>query len=102
MAAHLAGERRAGFLQLLLDEGMSGFPHHGNASVPLDPWRQVPRAFHVKYDRRSRISRKNIGCEHHEQPIGVDDAAVLRDHAEPVAVAVEREPELSLARGERL
>ena len=41
VAAHLAGQRRAGLLQLGLDQRMAGFPHQRLAAVVADPAGEV-------------------------------------------------------------
>ena len=47
---------------------------------------------------RAGVALEHVGREQHQLAVGVDDLAVLRDDAEAVAVAVEREAELGIGR----
>ena len=91
VTAHLAREQGAALLQPGLDERMAGLPHAGRAAMLADPRREVARALHVVDDLGARLARQHVLREQHQLPVGIDDAAVRRDHAEPVAVAVEGE-----------
>src|SRR3954468_9962581 len=50
VAGHLAGEQRAGLLQLRLDERVAGLPDERLAAMALDPGRKQARALHVVDD----------------------------------------------------
>ena len=63
-----------------------------------DPRREVARGLDVVDDLAPGLRAEHVGGEQHQLPVGVDDAAVLGDDAEPVAVAVEREAELGVGR----
>src|SRR5687768_6137164 len=102
MAGHLAGEQRAGFLELRLDERMAGLPDQRSSAVALDVLGKETRALHVVDDLGAGIAAENVLREQHERSVGEDDFAVLRHHTEPVAVAVERESELGVAALQRL
>ena len=97
VAAHLAGERRADFLHLALDQRVAGLPQQRHAAVAQDPRLQVARRLDVVDDRRAGLARQHVGGEQHQLPVGVDDVAVARHDAQAVAVAVEREAELAVA-----
>src|SRR3954465_7457853 len=101
MPGHLAGEQRAALLQLRLDERMAGLPDGRPAAVALDPRREQARALYVVDDLGARVAAGHDLCEQHELAGGEDVPAVLRHHAEPVAVAVEGEPELTRRRTQR-
>ncbi len=92
VAAHLAGQQCAAFLELGLDERMSGLPHRALAAGRGDGLGERARTFHVVNDFTARIARQHVARVQNHLPVRPDDAAVRRDHAEPVAVAVEREP----------
>ena len=102
MAAHLAGQRGAGFLELGLDQRVAGVPHQRRAAVLLDPRRQQARAFDVVDDGAARHARQHVGGEQHQLAVRVDDLAVLGDDAETVAVAVEGDADFGVGILERL
>src|SRR6185437_12951259 len=58
------------------------------------------RRLDVVDDRGAWRTRENVRREQHQLPIRVDHVARRRDDAEPVAVAVESEPELAIALAE--
>ena len=97
VAAHLAGERRAELLHLRLDERVAGLPHHRLAAGGADERRELLRALDVEQDRRAAVALEHVAREEHQLAVGIDDRAVFRDDAEPVAVAVEREADLGVA-----
>ena len=80
---------------------ISEWPVFHSSGLPpwlADPRREIARALHVEDDLGARLPREHVGGEQHQLPVGVDDVAVLGDHAEPVAVAVERQAELGVRR----
>jgi hypothetical protein len=88
VAAHLAGERRAGFLELGLDQRVPGLPQHRLATGLADGHRQALAALHVKDDGSTLVALEDVARKQHDLPVGVDDVAPARDHAQAVAVAV--------------
>ena len=97
VAAHLAGERGADFLHLALDQRVSRLPEQRHAAVAQDPGLQVARRLDVVDHRGAGHAREHVRGEQHQLAVRIDDVAVARDHAEAVAVAVEREAEVVLA-----
>src|SRR5450755_4183470 len=97
MAAHLAGQRRAHFLHLRLDERMAGLPHQGLAAGGADEGREALCALDVVDDGGAGVAPEHVGREEHQLPVGVDDVALSRHDAEPVAVAVEGDAYLGAA-----
>ena len=55
---------------------------------------EQPRALDVEDDLRPRTARQHVGGEQHHLPVRPDDVPLAVHDAEPVAVAVEREPEV--------
>ena len=100
MTAHLATERRAGLAHLRLDQRMPGLPHQRHATALGDPWRQVAGALDVVQDLLARMARQHVGGEQHQLPVGVDYLAIAGDHAETVAVAVERQADFGITLGQ--
>ena len=76
VAAHLAGERRADFLHLALDQRVAGLPQQRHAAVARDPRLQVARRLDVVDDGRAGLAREHVGGEQHQLPVRVDDVAV--------------------------
>ena len=95
VAAHLARERRAALAHPRLDERMAGLPQARHAAVFADPGREVARALHVVDDLGARLARKDILREQHQLPVRKNDLPLGGHHAQPVAVAVESEPDLT-------
>ncbi|ABA49073.1 hypothetical protein BURPS1710b_3142 [Burkholderia pseudomallei 1710b] len=98
VAAHLARERRARLAQLRLHERVARLPHQRLAALLAHPLREIARALHVVDDLRARVARQHFLGEQHQLAVRIDDLAVLRDDAEAVAVAVEREADLGIGR----
>ncbi len=96
MAAHLAGERRIRLLQLGLDQRMPGVPHRRPAAVLTNPRREQARALDVEDDLAAGIVREHVLREQHDLPIRVNDLAILGDHPQAIAIAVECEPDLRI------
>src|SRR3982751_4295754 len=55
MSGHLAGEQRAGLLQLRLDERVAGLPDERSSAVALDPRREQAGRLHVVDDLRAGV-----------------------------------------------
>src|SRR5690606_28065215 len=94
VAAHLAGERRAGLAQLRLDQRVPGPPHERLAAMLAHVLRDIAAALHVVDDLRAGDPRQDVLREEHQLPVGIDDLPVLDDDPEPVAVAVEGQANL--------
>ena len=56
-----------------------------------DPVEQLARGLDVEDDFGAGVARQHVVGEQHQLAVGEDDAAVLGDHAQAVAVAVEGE-----------
>src|SRR6266480_6558941 len=95
MAAHFARERRAALAHPRLDERMTGLPEARHAAVPADPGREVARALYVVDDLGARLAREDILREQHQLPVRKNDLPLGGYHAQPVAVAVESEPDFT-------
>nr|GEU28095.1 hypothetical protein [Tanacetum cinerariifolium] len=96
MAAHLAAQRGAGFLELGLDQRVAGLVHQRHAARLLDVRRQVARAFDVVQDLLARVARQDIGREQHHLAVRINDLAILGHQAQAVAVAVEGQADLGV------
>ena len=81
-------------LHFRLDQRMPGFPHQRLAAALGNPGGEPARAFDVVDDLGAGVAAQHVVRKQHQLPVGVDDVAALGDHAEPVAVAVEREAQL--------
>ncbi len=95
MAAHFAGQQRAGFLHAGLDQRVAGTPHQRLAAPSLDLGGQVAGAFDVEDDPGARVALDNVAGEQHHQPVGIDQVAFVGDHAHAVTVAVEGQAQVS-------
>ena len=100
VAAHLAGERRAGFLHLGLDQAVPGLPHQGRAAHRGDAVEQDLARLDVGDDGRARLLLQHRPGEDHQQLVAPDHPALAVDRADPVAVAVEGDPEVELLVGD--
>ena len=99
VAGHLARQRRVGFLHLRLDEAVAGLPHHRVAAQFAHAVEQRLAGLHIGDDRRTgQLAQHRLGQDRQEL-IAPDDAALAVDRADPVAVAVERQPEIELLFG---
>ena len=65
-----------------------------------DPRRQVARAFHVVQDLRARMAGQHVGGKQHHLAVRVDDLAILGDHAQAVAIAIEGDADLRIRLGQ--
>ena len=100
VAAHLAGERRAGLLHLRLDQGVAGLPHQRLAAELGDAVEQRLARLHVGDDRRAgQLLEHRLG-EDHQHLVAPDHAALAVDRADAVAVAVEGDAEVELLVGD--
>ena len=59
----------------------------------------MPAAFHVVDDGGAGVAVQHVAREQHQLAVGPDDLAGLRDHAQPVAVAVEGQAQLTVGIG---
>src|SRR5690554_4571565 len=73
VAAHLAGQWRAGFRQLGLDQGVAGLPHQRGAPAGANGARYVATAFHVKNDGGARNTFQYILSAQNELAVRPDD-----------------------------
>src|ERR1019366_10708131 len=96
-ADHLAPKRRMLFLELALDQRMTGLPHDGTAAVLRDIVVHPLRAFHVADNRGARLLLQNRTRERHHQLVAPYDSAVLVDRTYAVRVAVVCDPDVGLA-----
>src|SRR5207247_1703803 len=88
-------ERRMQLLHLLLDEGVTRLPHHGLEPGALELPRQDLRALHVEDDASpAPAAAGEIAAQQHQELVTEQSPPPLVDRADPVAVAVERDPEL--------
>src|SRR4029077_2824464 len=97
VAAHFSGQQRAGRLHFGLDQRMPGLPQQRFAAMAAYPREQVARRLHVEDDAGARVSGQYVGGEQHELAVRIDDLAGFGDYTQPIAVAVEREPQLLVA-----
>ena len=94
--AHLAGQRRAGLLELGLDQRVTGAPHQRLATECANLRGHVARALDVEDDLRARLLGQHAAREQHELAVGPDDLAVLGDDTQAVTVAIERQAQLGV------
>ena len=83
-------------LHFRLDQRMPGFPHQRLAAALADPEGEPARALDVVNDLRARVALEHVVGEQHQLPVGIDDIAIPGDHAEAVAVAIERKAQLCI------
>ena len=88
VAAHLAGKGCPDFLELGLDQRVPGLPQHGLATRLADGHRQPLAALDVKDDGSALVALEDVAREQHDLPVGVDDVALRRDHAQAITVTV--------------
>ena len=84
VAAHLAGERRAGLPELRLDQRVAGLPHQRHAACRADGGREALRALDVVNDLRALLAGQDVFDQHHQLTVRHDDFAVLGDDAEAI------------------
>ena len=97
VTAHLARERRAGLLHLLLDQRVARLPHQGHEAGALQHLRQHLGALDVEDDRLAGAEApRQIAAEQHEQLVAEHRLASLVHRPDAVAVAVERDAELGV------
>ncbi len=108
-AERLVEEEVAGFLEArdgadlvdpALHVGMPGLPVIGLGAV-LDQHRighEQPGRFHVGDEQRVLVLRRNVARQHDADLVGEDFLAFVVDHAAAVAVAVEAQGHVGLAR----
>ena len=73
---------------------MARFPHNGLAAMPLNPGCKIARAFNIKNYPSTWISRQHICSKQHQLAVGINNAAILGYHPDPIPIAVERQPDL--------
>src|SRR5690606_18883531 len=98
--AHLAADRGAGLLHFRLDQRMPGFPHDRRAAVLRDVVEEALRALDLADHDRPGTAREDLPREDDEDLVPPEDPSPGRDDAEPVAVAVEREPDVRTVLGD--
>ncbi len=94
---HLAGERRLLLLHLRLDERVADLPHDGPAAEARDLVEQRLAALHLADEGGARLPRQDLAREQHDQLIAPEDSPLAVDGADPIGVAVERDPHLGAA-----
>ena len=98
VARHLARERRAHLGHLRLDQRMPGLPHDRLAAEARDLVVQRLARLDVGDDRRARDGAAAPRREDLQQLVAAHDPALAVDHADPIAIAVERDADLGAAR----
>ncbi|MCY1519386.1 hypothetical protein D9M68_541360 [compost metagenome] len=81
---------------------MARFPHERHAAGRFDRQADVAAALHVVDDGGARIAFQHVAGEQHQLAVRPDDLAGLRDHAQAVAVAVERQAQFAVGLGHAL
>ena len=81
---------------------MAGFVHQGHAAGRFNFRRQALRAFHVKQNRAARYAGQHVAREQHHLPVRVDVLSVLGHDAQPVAIAVKGQTQLSIGVFQRI
>ena len=96
MARLLEADQSAGLVAVALDVGMAGLPELGRGAMRLQHriGEEEPGRFHVGDEQRAVVAGGDVAGEHHADLVGEDRLALVVDHAAPVAVAVEGEPEI--------
>ena len=94
MPAHLPAQRRADAAHLGLDVAVPALPHHRSAAEFGDPVEQRLAGFDVGDDRRAGpLTQQRFG-EQRQDLVAPHGSPAPVDRADPVAVAVERDPEV--------
>ena len=97
VAAHLAGQRRAGFLHLRLDEAVAGLPHQRLAAELGNAVEQRLARLHVGDDRRAGLLASRTGSARIISSWSPQITRPIAVHrADPVSVTVEGNPEVEL------
>src|SRR5687767_2359081 len=95
VAGHLSSQRRAQLLHLVLDEGVARLPHHRRTACASDLVRERLAALHVEDDGDARTtSCEDVARVEDQQVVAPHDLPRPVDHADPVRIAVERDPQL--------
>ncbi|MNM38743.1 hypothetical protein D3C81_495070 [compost metagenome] len=102
VAAHLARQFGVGLAHLRLHQRVPGLPHQRAAAIAQHVIGQLAGALHVVDHHRARIAHQHVGGEQHQQTVGVDDLAFARDHAEAIAITIERNAEIGAEALDRL
>ena len=102
VAAHLAGERRAGLLHLRLDQAVPRLPHQRLAPQRSDAVEQNLAGFDIGDDGRAGQGFQHwLGQDQH-QLVAPDHPPFAVNRADAVAVAVEGDAEVELLVGDEL
>jgi hypothetical protein len=102
VAAHLAGERRAGLGELRLDRRMPGRQHQRPSAELGDLVEENLARLDVGEDLRARDARQDIAREHDHQLVAPENAAARVDDADAIAVAVKGDAEFAAVVAHRL
>src|SRR6478672_7649900 len=95
VARHLTGDRRVHLAHLVLDERMSGLPHHGLASCLFDGGGKRLRALHVEDDRLTGARGTEHGARvEDENSVSPPESTVAVDGGDAIGVAIERDANL--------
>ena len=81
---------------------MAGAPHQRHAAGPGNLVIERLAGLHIGDDRRPRPFGKHGARQHDHQLVTPQDAALPVDHADPVAIAIQRDAEVGLVLGHRL
>src|SRR5262249_11453821 len=100
MAAHLAGEGRAGLGHLRLDQRMAGLPHKGLAAGARDLVEQDLARLDIRNDGDPGMSRQDFAGEEHHHLVGPEYAPGSVDGTDAVAVAVEGNAKIAALLGD--
>ena len=95
MGAHLAGEGRAGFLHLRLDQRVAGFPHQRLSAQFGNTVEQHLTGFDVGDDRGAGVGLQDVAGQQQHQLIAPENAAFAVDRSDPIAVAVEGDAQIA-------
>src|SRR5262249_48820240 len=98
MTAHLAGKWRSGLRHLRLDKRMAGAPHEGRAAHARDLVEQHLARLDVGDDGCPRALADDVAGQHDHELIAPENAALLVDDANAIAVAVEGNAEVAALR----
>src|SRR5216684_3690037 len=97
VAAHFTRERCADLFHLLLDEGVTGLPHHRFEPGLLEHLRQHFRALHIEDDGLPLPhATREISAKQYEELIAEHRLPALVHGADTIAIAVEGDAELGL------
>src|SRR5437879_3403792 len=89
MAAHLAGQQRAGLFDFLFDVRVAGLAHDRLAAQALNFLEENVASLHVSDDGSAWMALQNVFGEYAEQLIAPNYPACGINRSDSVAIAVE-------------